>query len=105
MGAGIAQIFALAGYDVKVFEPSAEVRGSLHERTRKNLEALGDDVRALERIKCYDNLHDAPHEFLIDKVKKGQLGFKTGEGFQSWTPEAMEATRNRLLQHLKASRA
>lgn len=59
MGAGIAQIFALAGYDVKVFEPNAEVRASLHERTLKNLEALGDDVTSVDRISCFDNLKDA----------------------------------------------
>lgn len=59
MGAGIAQIFALAGYDVKVFEPNAEVRTSLHERTLKNLEALGDDVTSVDRISCFDNLKDA----------------------------------------------
>lgn len=285
MGAGIAQIFALAGYDVKVFEPNADVRASLHERTRKNLEALGDDVSAVNRIKCFDDLkdavenadyvteaapeklelkqsifadlvklapshcilasnssviptthiatglptahrivgthwwnppfliplveviqaaetsletieatmalleaigkapahvkkdtpgfvanrlqhalwreaiamiaegvcdaktlddcvknsfglrlpvlgplenadlvgldltldihktmmpeldlHNAPNEFLIEKVEKGHLGFKSGEGFQSWTSERMEETRSRLLRHLKASR-
>lgn len=285
MGAGIAQIFALAGYPVKVFEPNADVRGSLHERTVKNLEALGDDVKSVERIECFDNLkdavldadyvteaapeklelkqtifadlvklapqhcilasnssvipttniaaglptahrivgthwwnppfliplveviqaaetsletiettmallqaigkapahvkkdtpgfvanrlqhalwreaiamvaegvcdaktlddcvknsfglrlpvlgplenadligldltldihktmipeldlHDRPHEYLVEKVENGQLGFKSSEGFQDWTPERMEDTRNRLLQHLKASR-
>lgn len=286
MGAGIAQIFALAGYDVKVFEPNAEVRASLHDRTKKNLEALGDDIGSVDRITCFDNLkdavadadfiteaapeklelkqsifadlvklapshcilasnssvipttkiasglstahrivgthwwnppfliplveviqaentsletieatmtllkkigkepahvkkdtpgfvanrlqhalwreaiamvaegvcdaktlddcvknsfglrlpvlgplenadlvgldltldihktmipeldlHDKPHEFLIQKVENGTLGFKSGEGFQKWTPVAIEETRSRLLKHLKASRA
>ena len=50
------------------------------------------------------DLHDGPHEFLMQKVKSGDLGFKSGEGFQEWTPERMEETRTRLLQHLKASR-
>lgn len=59
MGAGIAQTFALAGYDVKVFEPNAEVRGSIHARTVKNLEALGDDVNCVERITCVDNMQEA----------------------------------------------
>ena len=59
MGAGIAQIFALAGYDVKVFEPNAEVRASLHDRTVKNLETLGDDVKSVQPIHCFDNLKDA----------------------------------------------
>ena len=50
------------------------------------------------------DLHDGPHEFLMQKVKSGHLGFKSGEGFQEWTPERMEETRTKLLQHLKASR-
>ena len=52
MGAGIAQIFALSGYGVKVLEPNADVRASIHSRTASNLEALGDDVSAVERIEC-----------------------------------------------------
>ena len=59
MGAGIAQIFALSEYDVKVFEPNAEVRASLHERTIANLGALGNDVKSVERITCVDNLEEA----------------------------------------------
>ncbi len=50
------------------------------------------------------DLHDGPHEYLRQKVEQGQLGFKSGEGFQTWTPERMDETRTRLLQHLKASR-
>ena len=50
------------------------------------------------------DLHNGPHEYLIQKVEDGQLGFKSGDGFQSWTPERMDETRTRLLQHLKASR-
>ena len=286
MGAGIAQIFAVSGYRVKVFEPNAEVRASIHNRTVNNLEALGDDISAVAHIECFDDLaetvkdadyvteaapeklelkqsifadliehsprecilasntsvipitkiadgletadrivgthwwnppfliplvevvqakntsletinttmnlltvigkapahvkkdtpgfvanrmqhalwreaiamvaegicdaktlddcvknsfgmrlsvlgplenadlvgldltldihktmipeldlHDGPHEFLMQKVKNGHLGFKSGEGFQTWTPERMEETRTQLLQHLKASRA
>ena len=286
MGAGIAQIFAVSGYDVKVFEPNAEVRATIRSRTVSNLEALGDDVAVAERIECLGDLaetvkdadyiteaapeklelkqsifadliklaprhcilasntsvipitkiageletaerivgthwwnppfliplvevvqakhtsletvnatmhlledigkapahvkkdmpgfvanrlqhalwreaiamvaegicdaktlddcvknsfglrlpvlgplenadlvgldltldihktmipeldlHDGPHEFLIQKVEGGQLGFKSGDGFQVWTQECMDETRARLLQHLKASRA
>ena len=285
MGAGIAQIFAASGYGVKIFEPNADVRATIHDRTESNLAALGDDVSVVERIECFGDLaetvndadyvteaapeklelkqsifadlvkhsprncilasntsvipitkiadgletadriigthwwnppfliplvevvqakytsletvnatmnllkgigkapahvkkdtpgfvanrmqhalwreaiamvaegicdaktlddcvknsfglrlsvlgplenadlvgldltldihktiipeldlHDGPHEFLMQKVKSGDLGFKSGEGFQEWTPERMEETRTRLLQHLKASR-
>ena len=285
MGAGIAQIFAASGYDVKVFEPNADVRASIHSRIVSNLEALGDNVSMVERIACLDDLaetvkdadyvteaapeklelkqsifadlirlaprdcilasntsvipitkiageletagrivgthwwnppfliplvevvqakhtsletvnatmrllekigkapahvkkdmpgfvanrlqhalwreaiamvaegvcdaktlddcvknsfglrlpvlgplenadlvgldltldihktmipeldlHNGPHEFLMQKVEDGQLGFKSGNGFQEWTPERMSETRSRLLKHLKASR-
>ena len=56
MGAGIAQIFAVSGYDVKVFEPNAEVRATIRSRTVSNLEALGDDVAVAERIECLGDL-------------------------------------------------
>lgn len=59
MGAGIAQIFAVSGYDVKVFEPNSEVRASLHDRTIQNLRALGDDVKSAERISCVESLEAA----------------------------------------------
>src|SRR5262245_9887543 len=40
MGHGIAQNFALAGYDVACFDESASVRASLIERVRENLAAF-----------------------------------------------------------------
>jgi 3-hydroxybutyryl-CoA dehydrogenase len=40
MGHGIAQSFALAGYDVTCFDESASVRNSLIERVRENLAAF-----------------------------------------------------------------
>jgi 3-hydroxybutyryl-CoA dehydrogenase len=40
MGHGIAQTFALAGYDVACFDASASVRDSLIERVRENLAAF-----------------------------------------------------------------
>jgi 3-hydroxybutyryl-CoA dehydrogenase len=41
-----------------------------------------------------------PSPLLRQKVEKGQLGFKTGEGFQKWTPEAAEQSRRNLLEYL-----
>jgi len=38
---------------------------------------------------------------LKDKVSKGELGFKSGKGFyDSWTPERIKRTRERLMKHL-----
>jgi 3-hydroxybutyryl-CoA dehydrogenase len=42
-----------------------------------------------------------PSPLLVKKVEDGELGFKTGGiGFQTWTPEQMTATRERLLDYL-----
>jgi 3-hydroxybutyryl-CoA dehydrogenase len=42
-----------------------------------------------------------PSPLLRDKVGKGELGFKSGRGFyDSWTPERIKATRERLMKHL-----
>ena len=43
--------------------------------------------------------------YLEALVASGKLGFKSGEGFRSWTAEAQAALRSRLLQHLKAARS
>jgi 3-hydroxybutyryl-CoA dehydrogenase len=49
--------------------------------------------------------HDAPHEYLLGKVNEGRLGFKTGEGFRTWSTEQMKALREELIRHLVAMRA
>lgn len=56
------------------------------------------------------NIHDVlisdlditpgPHPYLVERVKAGKLGMKTGEGFRSWTPEAADEVRERLRQAL-----
>ncbi len=44
-----------------------------------------------------------PSPLLQDKVKKGELGFKSGKGFyDSWTPEKIKRTRENLLKYLLA---
>ncbi|MEP2736551.1 MAG: 3-hydroxyacyl-CoA dehydrogenase family protein [Erythrobacter sp.] len=59
MGAGIAQIFATAGHNVTVFEPNEEVRATLHERTWANLEIVGADCGAVEKITVVADLAEA----------------------------------------------
>ena len=44
----------------------------------------------------------APSPLLREKLRAGQLGFKTGRGFRNWTPEQMAELRQRLLAHLRA---
>ncbi len=41
-----------------------------------------------------------PHPFLIEKVKAGKLGMRTGEGFRRWTAAEAEAVRERLRRFL-----
>ncbi|WP_299808141.1 3-hydroxyacyl-CoA dehydrogenase family protein [uncultured Roseibium sp.] len=43
----------------------------------------------------------SPSPYLRDLVKAGKLGMKSGEGFMSWTPEAMEEVRQRVATHLR----
>ena len=59
MGAGIAQVFASAGYSVIVFEPDDEARASLHERVSQNLMLMGLDVSIVERIELSNHFEDA----------------------------------------------
>ncbi len=45
-----------------------------------------------------------PSPLLQQLVADGKLGFKSGQGFQSWSPEQQTALRTRVMQHLKAMR-
>lgn len=50
MGHGIAQVFALAGHEVAIHDPVAASLDSAKSRILANLEDLGDDRSALERV-------------------------------------------------------
>lgn len=50
MGHGIAQVFALAGHLVTVYDPSADALMTLRDRVRKNLVDLGQDASAADRV-------------------------------------------------------
>lgn len=41
-----------------------------------------------------------PSPLLRETAAAGDLGFKTGRGFQKWTPAEAEASRRRLVEHL-----
>ena len=47
--------------------------------------------------------HAVPHSFLEAKVANGDLGFKSGQGFRSWTNEEMQQLRKQLADHLVAA--
>lgn len=50
MGHGIAQVFALAGHDVTITDPSAASLATVKERIGANLKDLGDDPAAVEHV-------------------------------------------------------
>jgi len=45
-----------------------------------------------------------PSPYLEKLAASGKLGFKSGEGFRTWTPEQQAALRAKVLQHLKKAR-
>ncbi len=59
MGHGIAYRFAAAGHEVGVFEPSAELRGTLSKRLRAIADLLGDDPACLDHVSAHDQLAPA----------------------------------------------
>ena len=72
--AGVFEVFEIAGWDLV----SAVTRNLL-----PHLES-STEVPAL----------------LTDKVRRGELGFKTGKGFYTWTDASAEALRQRLARTL-----
>jgi len=41
-----------------------------------------------------------PSKLLINLVKNGKLGVKSGQGFQNWTNNEIEKTKNRVSKYL-----
>lgn len=62
MGHGIAQVFALAGHDVAITDPHAPTLATAKERIAANLRDLGDDERAVERVRPVAALSECVRE-------------------------------------------
>jgi len=70
MGHGIAQVFALAGHDVAITDQHQPTLDSARQRIAANLRDLGDDERAVERVRPTGNLADCVREadFVVEAV-------------------------------------
>jgi 3-hydroxybutyryl-CoA dehydrogenase len=72
MGHGIAQVFALAGHDVAITDSVTESLSSVCTRIAANLRDLGDDERAVERVRVAPDLKDAMRDadFVVEAVSE-----------------------------------
>lgn len=85
MGHGIAQVFAVAGHNVKVYDNDNHALGSLREKIEKNLLDIGQRPTAALRVEPVDSLRAA--------VVDADIIFEAG-------PENLEWKRN-LFQQLE----
>jgi len=72
MGHGIAQVFALAGHDVAITDSVASNLATVKSRIVANLRDLGDDERAVERVRPTPALADAVQaaDFVVEAVSE-----------------------------------
>jgi len=70
MGHGIAQVFALAGHDVAIYDPVMASLDSAKARILTNLKDLGDDQSAVERVQPTPDLPAAVREadYVVEAV-------------------------------------
>jgi len=68
----------------------------------ENADMVGLDLTLAIHDYILKHLEDShePSLLLKEKVAAGELGFKTGCGFQTWTPEEADASRKRLSEYL-----
>lgn len=70
MGHGIAQVFALAGHDVTIYDAAKASLDSAKDRIRTNLKDLGDDQSAVERVTPIADLAQAVRDadYVVEAV-------------------------------------
>jgi 3-hydroxybutyryl-CoA dehydrogenase len=68
----------------------------------ENADMVGTDLTLAIHNYLLKHLESStePSPLLVAKVAAGELGFKTGKGFQEWTPEDIAASRERLIKYL-----
>jgi len=72
MGHGIAQVFALAGHEVKITDTVVSNLDTVAARISANLRDLGDDERAVERVQATVDLTDAVHDadYVVEAISE-----------------------------------
>ena len=70
MGHGIAQVFALAGHEVTITDSQKPALDGAKARIAANLRDLGDDERAVERVRSVTDLGECVREadFVVEAV-------------------------------------
>lgn len=73
----------------------------------ENADMVGTDLTlAIHKTVLPDiDNRPGPSPYLEKLVKDGKLGFKTGEGFRTWSQEQQQELRAKVLRHLKQARA
>jgi len=68
----------------------------------ENADMVGTDLALAihDYILKYLEHSPNPSPLLKEKVKQGKLGFKSGEGFQKWSAEDAQKSRNALVEYL-----
>ena len=72
MGHGLAQVFALGGHDVTIYDSFDASLKTVKERISTNLRDLGDDPRAVERVRPTGDLKDCVREadYVVEAVSE-----------------------------------
>jgi 3-hydroxybutyryl-CoA dehydrogenase len=72
MGHGLAQVFALGGHDVTIYDAFESSLKTVKDRISANLRDLGDDPRAVERVRPTGDLKDCVRDvdYVVEAVSE-----------------------------------
>ena len=72
----------------------------------ENADMVGTDLTLAIHRTVLPDIESRPgaSPYLEKLVADGRLGFRTGQGFRSWTPEQQAELRTKVLRHLKTAR-